>query len=431
MKLRSFFKVTPKIITPKEKRVVLGNFASLSTLQGLGYILPILILPYLIRIIGPEKFGLIAFAQAFAQYFMILTDYGFSLSATRKISLCRGDKEKLCTIFSSVMTVKLILAGVSFLILLVTINLIPRFRQDWLVYILSFGAVAGNTLFPVWLFQGKEKMAYTAGINAIGGITYAISVFVLVRTPADYLYVPLLNSLFLLVTGILGLYIAFRKFGLEFVFQTYEDIQRELKTGWHIFLSIVAINAYTTTRVFAVGLLTNNILTGYYSIAERIAGFIQSFPMDSFTQAIYPRLNKVFIKNKGRAVRLMHRAQHYTTTGFVICLPILFFFSPLITRIICGISYPEVVLALRLLIISVFLVGANAFKVQFLLVSGRTDLYSKLHIAAALAGLPLIFILIHYFSYLGAALSTIIIEAGIIIATFRVVKGLTKKTAIL
>ena len=52
MKLRSFFKVTPKIITPKEKRVVLGNFASLSTLQGLGYILPILILPYLIRIIG-------------------------------------------------------------------------------------------------------------------------------------------------------------------------------------------------------------------------------------------------------------------------------------------------------------------------------------------------------------------------------------------
>ena len=324
------------------------------------------------------------------------------------------------------MTVKLILVGVSFLILLVTINLIPRFRQDWLVYILSFGAVAGNTLFPVWLFQGKEKMAYTAGINAIGGITYAISVFVLVRTPADYLYVPLLNSLFLLVTGILGLYIAFRKFGLEFVFQTYEDIQRELKTGWHIFLSIVAINAYTTTRVFAVGLLTNNILTGYYSIAERIAGFIQSFPMDSFTQAIYPRLNKVFIKNKRRAVRLMHRAQHYTTTGFVICLPILFFFSPLITRIICGRSYPEVILALRFLIVSVFLVGANAFRVQFLLVCGRSDIYSKLHIAAALVGLPLIFVLIHYFSYLGAAISTTIIEAGVIIVTFRVVRKLTK-----
>ncbi|MEI6632040.1 MAG: flippase [bacterium] len=426
MKIRSFFKVTPRIVTPNEKKVVLENFASLSTLQGLGYLLPILVLPYLIRIIGPEKFGLIAFAQAFVQYFMILTDYGFSISATRKISLCKGEKEKLCAIFSSVMTVKLILAAISFLILLAIITYVPRFKQDWLVYIFSFGAVVGNTLFPAWFFQGKEKMIYIARINVIGGITYAISLFIFVRSPQDYLYVPLLNSLFFLVTGLLGLYIAFKKFSLEFVFQSYEDIQQELKTGWHIFISVLAINTYTATRVFAVGLLTNNIITGYYSIADRLASFIQSFPMDSFTQAIYPRFNKVFNKNKKRALRLMYKAQSYTTTGFIICLPILFFFAPLIVRLFCGISYPEVVLALRILVVSVFLVGANAFRVQFLLVSGRTDIYSRLHVAAALLGLPLIFILIHYFSYLGAALSKIIIEAGVIIVTFRLVKNLTK-----
>jgi len=429
MKIRSFFKVNPRVVTPNEKRVVLENFASLSTLQGIGYLLPILILPYLIRIIGPEKFGLIAFAQAFVQYFMIITDYGFSISATKEISLCKGETDKLCFIFSRVMTVKLILAVLSFLILLLVINCVPRFKQDWLVYILSFGAVIGNTLFPVWFFQGREKMAYTAGINVIGGITYAISLFIFVRSPKDYLYVPLLNSLFFLVTGIAGLYIAFRKFGLEFVFQKYEDIERELKTGWHIFVSVVAINAYTATRVFAVGLLTNNIITGYYSIAERLAGFIQSFPMDSFTQAIYPRFNKVFSKNKERALRLMHKAQSYTTAGFIICLPVLLFFAPLIIRLVSGRDYPEAVLSLRILIISVFLVGANAFRVQYLLVSGRTDIYSRLHVAAALAGLPLIFILIHYFSYLGAAISKVIIEAGVIIATFMIVGGLTKDTA--
>ena len=151
--------------------------------------------------------------------------------------------------------------------------------------------------------------------------------------------------------------------------------------------------------------------------------------MDSFTQAIYPRFNKVFLKNKERAVRLMHRAQLYTTLGFVVCLPILFFYTPLMVKLVCGNIYPEVVLATRILIISVILVGANAFRVQYLLVCGRTDIYSKLHITAAIIGLPLIFILIHYFSYMGAAFAKIIIEAGIILATFKIVRGLTKDIA--
>lgn len=427
MDIRPFFRVTPKIVTPQEKRVVLENFFSLSTLQALTYLLPIIVLPYLIRVIGPEKFGLISFAQAFVQYFMILTDYGFSITATKKISLCRTGRNSTCSnIFSSVLTVKLILAAVSFLILLVVINHVPKFRQDWQVYLLSFGAVIGNTLFPVWFFQGREKMVYTAAINILGGIAYVVSIFLLVQGPEDYLYVPMLNSLFFLITGVIGLYIAFNKFGLEFVVQKYEDIEKELRSGWHIFLSIVAINAYTTTRIFAVGLFTNNVITGYYSIADRIAGFIQSFPMDSFSQAVYPRFNKVFRTNKERAVRLMRRAQHYTTLGFVICLPVLFLYAPLLVRLVCGYDYPEVVLTTRILILSVILVGANAFRVQYLLVCGRTDIYSKLHITAAIIGLPLIFILIRYFSYLGAAYAKMIIEAGIIIATTGIVRGLIK-----
>jgi PST family polysaccharide transporter len=411
-----------KIITAKEKQVVLQNFLSLSSLQGINYLLPLLILPYLVRTIGPDKFGLIAFAQAFVQYFMILTDYGFSLSATRKISLCQANKKKVCAIFSSVMTVKLLLAGISFLILLAVIHLVPKFRQDWLVYVLSFPAVIGNTLFPVWFFQGKEKMAYISRINIIGGLIYVTSIIAFVRAPADFLFVPLLTSLFFLAAGIAGLYIAFRKFGLEFSFQTYGDIQKELKAGWSIFISIVAINAYTATRVFAVGLLTNNTLTGYYAIAERIAAFIRAFPLDALSQAIYPRLNKIFLKNKKRAIKLMHKIQAATTLGYIISLPFVFYFSSSIVSIICGKAYPEVIMALRLLLPAVFFVGANAFRVQFLLVCGRADLYSKLHVTAALAGLPLIFFLIYCFSYLGAALSTVIIEAGVIIATLKIVR---------
>jgi len=413
-----------KVITPKEKKVVLENFASLSTLQGINYLLPLLVLPYLVRVIGPEKFGLVAFAQAFIQYFMIITDYGFSLSATRKISLCRK-KEQASTIFSTVMTVKFILAGLSYLLLLVLINIIPKFRADWLLYLFSFGAVIGNTLFPVWFFQGTEKMKYIAIINIAGGLIYAASVFIFVRTPADYLLVPLLNSLFFIITGIFGLYVAFKEFDLEFIFQSYSDIKLELKTGWDIFISTIAINTYTTTRIFAVGLLTNNTITGYYSIAEKITGVIQTFPLASLSQAIYPRISNIFAKSKSRAQNLMHKVQHSTTLTYLLVIPVIFFISPFIVKIACGKVFPEVVISLKMLLLSVFFISANAFKVQFLLVCGRPDIYARIHILAALLGLPLIFIFIYYFSFLGAAAATITIEAVIFISTSQILYTLT------
>ena len=413
-----------KIITPKEKKVVLENFTSLSALQGINYLLPLVILPYLIRVIGPEKFGLIAFAQALIQYFMIFTDYGFSLTATKKISLCK-DQAQASTIFSTVMTVKFILAFLSYLILLFLINAVPKFKHDWLLYLFSFGAVIGNTLFPVWLFQGAEKMKFITIINIIGGIIYTASLFIFVRGPADYLLVPLLNSLFFIITGLLGLYVAFKEFDLEFVFQSYSDIKEELKMGWEVFISVVAINTYTTTRIFAVGLLTNNTLTGYYSIAEKITGVIQAFPLASLSQAIYPRISRIFAKSKTRALGLMHKVQHSTTLIYLLAIPVLFFLAPWIVKIACGKNYPEALISFRLLLLSIFFISANAFKVQFLLVCGRPDIYSRIHVLAALLGLPLIFIFIYYFSYLGAAAATITIEAVIFISTSQILYTLT------
>lgn len=416
-----------KIITHRERKIVLSNFLSLTTLQGISYILPLIVIPYLIKVIGMEKFGLIAFAQSLVQYFMILTDYGFSLSATKAISLLGEHKKKVSAVFSSVMTVKLLFAAISFPALCAILYFFPKFREDWLVYILSFGTVVGSTLFPVWFFQGKEKMIYITLVNVLSGLAYVLFIFVFIKTPADYLLAPLLNSFFSIINGILGLYIAFRKFRIEFILQKYVTIKQELKTGWDIFISILSVNAYTTSRIFAVGLLTNNLITGYYSIAERIANIIQTFPMDSFTRAVFPRISNVFSRNKQRAIAIMYRIQDSITLGFVISLPIAYFLAPLIIKITCGAAYKEIVLTLRLLLAAVFFVGANNFKVQFLLVCGKQDLYAKIHITAALIGLPLIFILIQQFSYVGAALATILTEAGVFILTSVIIERLAKK----
>ncbi len=423
--LIKLIKKTYKMVRPGERKVVMGNVASLSILQVITYILPIIILPYMFRMIGPEKFGLIAFAQAFVQYFMILTDYGFNISATKEISLCRDDPAKVCKIFSSVMTVKIGLAILSLLALSIIVYFIPKFRNDWMVYALSFGAVIGNTIFPAWFFQGTEKMKHIANLNVIGGITLALLIFLFVRGPKDFLMVPLIYSIVFLITGILGQYIVFSRFRVYFKFSGYRSLRKQLEAGWNIFISNVAINAYTTTRVFTVGLLTNNTITGFYSIAEKIATLCQTFPLSSFSQAIFPRLSKIFHKNKAKAFKIMQRSQTITIYTALICLPLIFAFSNLIIRLVCGRDYPEAVLSLRLLLIGVFFVSANAFRVQFLLVCGKTHIYSRIHVVMAMIGLPLIFLLIYSFSYTGAAIATIAIEAGIFLVTYFTVKKLS------
>jgi len=425
--LIKLIKKTYRMASPVERKSVLANFASLSVLQAITYLLPVIVLPYLFRVIGPAKFGLIAFAQAFVQYFMIITDYGFSISATREISLCREEKDKVCAVFSSVMTVKIALALLSFVALSLIVYFVPKFRQDHLVYLFSFGAVIGSTLFPVWFFQGTEKMRHIADLNIIGGVFFVASIFIFVKAPEDYLLVPLINSGVYLISGLLGLYIVFRKFGVSFRFQGYKNIRKQLKAGWDIFISIVAINAYTTTRIFTVGLLASNTITGYYSIAERIANFVQTFPLISFSQALFPRLSKIYNKNKAKAAKIMLRIQHITINISLICLPLIFIFAHFIVRAACGGDYREVVLSLRILIISVFLIAANAFRVQFLLVCGKTEIYSRIHVVMALVGLPLIFLMIYSFSYAGAAIASCFIEAGIFTVTYITVKRLIKK----
>jgi len=423
--LIKLIKKTYGMAHPDESKVVMHNVASLSVLQIITYIIPAIMIPYLFRVLGAEKFGLIAFAQAFAQYFMILTDYGFSITATKEISLCQHEHAQVCKAFSSVMTVKIALAALSFLILCAIVYFIPKFRADWMVYLLCFGAIAGNTIFPLWFFQGTEKMKYITTLNVASGIALTIFVFVFIKKPGDYLKLVFIISSVGLTTGLIALYIVFRRFQITYKFAGYKNVGQQLKAGWDIFISVAAINAYTNTRVFILGLLTNNSITGFYSIAEKIANACQSFPLNSFSQAIFPRLNRIFQKNKAKAFEITQHLQRITTIISSISLPIIFIFADLIILIVCGCVNKESVLTLRLLLISVFFVAINAFRVQFLVVCGKTHIYSRIHVFMAMLGLPLIFLLVYSFSYAGAAAATIILEAGIFIITYFTVRKLS------
>ena len=280
-----------KLTNTEDKKRLLSNFFSLSILQAFTYILPLLTLPYLVRVLGVEKFGLVMFAQAFIMFFNILVDYGFTLSATREISINRNDNNKITEIFSSVMIIKIILILVSFIILSIILFSFEKFSSNWDLYYLTFLVVIGQALFPVWYFQGMEKMKYITIVNIASKLLFTIAIFIFIQNESDYILVPLLNGLGFILGGVLSLWIVYKNFNQSFALQSYQTLMIHLKDSSQFFLSRVSVGIYTSANVFVLGLFTNTTFVGYYSIAEKLYQAMQQF-YHPVVQALYPYVAK-------------------------------------------------------------------------------------------------------------------------------------------
>lgn len=405
--------------TPVKKRLA-ENFLSLSALQALNYLLPLVTLPYLVRILGPEKYGLISFAQAFIGYFIILTDYGFHFSATREVSINREDKEKVTEIFSSVITVKFLLGLVSLSILVLMLVFIPKFRVDWPVYVFTFGMVLGNILFPVWFFQGMERMKYITIINIVAKGIFTICIFIFIRRVSDYLYVPLINSLGYLVAGVLGLNIAFKNFKLKFILPTIKSIKHQLREGWHIFISTVSISLYTVSNTFILGLFTNNTIVGYYAGAEKIIKAGQGLITPVF-QTVYPYTSKLASESKEKALNFIRKLVKLVgSVGFIISL-IIFLLAAPVVNLVLGSQYHQSIIVLRILAFLPFIIGvATVYATLFLLGFGHVKEWSRIIIVCSLLDIIFVFILVGLFSlaHVGVSISWLLTEISVLLLSY-------------
>lgn len=358
---------------------------------------------------GPEKFGLVTFVQIFIQYFIIATDYGFNLTATREISIYREQREKISEIFSSVLFIKICFMILTGLVLLLLILTISKFREEWLVYTLAFGMVAGNVLFPVWFFQGLEKMKYITIINVLAKSIFALSIFIFIRKSSHYPFVLLLHSLGFILAGVLSIWIAIKHFQIKFKKPTWVLIISNLKTGWYMFVSNVSIIIYKTSDIFILGLLASEIVLGYYAIAKKLIEVSNQFAV-IISQTVYPHISKR-IRESFDAVYRLIRKVGIITAGVTLTLGLIFFFlAEFIIKLLAGHIYPESMLTLKMLAIIPFIVGWSVPPTQILLGAGLDRKFSLIVGWAVILSLILNFIFISFLSYTGAALALIVVE---------------------
>ncbi len=401
-----------------QNKTLIGNISSLFVLQAANYIFPLITLPYLVRVLGPEKFGLYIFAQTFIQYFAIFTDYGFNYTATRQVSIERDNLQKCSQIFSAVMLIKLGLTIISFGLLSVIVFAFPKFGSDSTLYYAAFLLVVGNILFPQWLFQGMERMRYITIINIVIKTLALAALFILVKAESDYILAVLIVSVSSVIIGLIGMISAITVFHLRPAMPSLSLIKQSLREGWSLFVSTAAISLYTTSTIFVLGIFTNNIIVGYFGAAEKIVRAARGL-IGPITQAIYPHISVIVSKSKEDAILFLRKTLRWMSLGSFILSVILFLMADIIVTLGLGPDYKESVILIRIMALLPFIIAlSNVSGVHTMLAFGFNKTFSRVVIAAGLLNTALIFPLVMLYQAEGAAIAVMFSELFVVSAMF-------------
>lgn len=315
-----------KINNRKDINKLVSNYFSLSILQAANYLLPFITYPYLVKVLGLDKFGLLMFAQAVMVYFAVIVDYGFNLSGTRQITTSKSNHSELQRIFSSIIYTKFVLTFFCLLILLVLIVTIDKFTQYNQLFLLSYLNIVGMFLFPTWFFQGIEKMKYAAIITLLPKITSTLSIFLLVNNQEQYLLVPLINGLGQIISGLWALIFIKNKYNINLISFSVNEIKEQLTSGWHIFISKFSTSIYIATNTFLLGIFGTNEVVGYYAIAEKSIRFI-TYLFSPISQAIYPHVVSLMSISKKQGYRFILKSLILVGILTTIIISIMIFYS--------------------------------------------------------------------------------------------------------
>jgi len=402
----------------EDNKILLSSFISLSALQGVNLILPLILLPYLVRTLGMELYGLIAFSTAFVFYFQVITDYGFNLTATREIALHRNNQPKIIEIYNSVMIIKSFLLIACFIIMTIIVFSFKILRDNYEIYYLTYGIVIGNVLLPTWLFQGMEKMEYMTILNFISKVSFTTLIFLFVTKQEDYLLVPIFTSAGYIISGLLSFSIIKKSFKIEFSKQSIKILKTYIKDGWYVFLSQLKITFFSSSNILILGIFTGNVEVGYFSSAEKIIRTLSAFHTP-VVNAMFPYISKNIRITPVKIINQIHKVAKLGAIAYIILLSILFIYSENIIFLMFDALLPPVVITLRIILIiplCVFL--NNLFGTQILLNIGKDKLFFRVLLFTALINMLLVFPLTYFYSYIGTSISMLFSEVFLLIMMF-------------
>jgi PST family polysaccharide transporter len=384
---------------------LLSDIASVYGVQMASYIFPLMTVPYLSRVLGPEMWGLVAMALAFGTYGHLIVEYGFIYSASRELAGV-DDRSKIEEIIAGVTGAKAILSVIVIVLACAANFSIPLFYRHPL---LLWAAVVSELLMaalPNYFFYGMQRVATGSLLDISARAASVLGIFFLVRRPEDAWLYFALQAAGSFVALIIGHWMIYSQFSLRA--PRLREAVRMLKEGGAMFLFRSSHSMFTLGNAFVLGLFAPAQAVGYYAGAEKINAAAVGL-LSPLSTALYPRTASMAKIDLVKAARLTRISPLVMMAVSLVLGLVMWLAAPLVERIILGPQFGPSGAVLQILALRAPLVAwTYVIGFQWLLVLGLERPFQKVTIAALIINILLATCLAPRFTYIGMAWAVVL-----------------------
>lgn len=391
-------------------------FLSFGAMQAIQLALPLVALPWLGRVLGPESFGLLMYMCIFPPIINLVMDWGLPLGAARAAASEKRSELKLRSLLGDVFAAKIILAFACLGLGLAAIPFLPHADMWPLSFMLAILSGIARGISPLWFFQGTGKfIARMATFDVSSSLLALALILIFVRAPEDW-------PLYLLFT--------FACKGACFLFLNLHlwNIWRPCLSFRRGIAMLAKVNALFACSFFSmVCLYGTQLVLAWFLTATQMGVYVAVNKMlramasmaNPLAQTMYPHICSLRKIKPLLARKMLTVSLGLTLAGMIAAVIAAWILAPWLIGFALGNKYPEAVHVFRIMILASPLLAFDASMASQALAA--YDLEAKQAIVLgfmAVAGL----VIAGLFSFGGhldlAAWTPFCIEAGILAGYF-------------
>ena len=262
--------------------------AALYAVQAARAVAPLLVLPYLTRVLGPEAWGAVGFALAYAALTAVPLESGLGLATQRAVA--QAPREQRAALLADGTAAKL---GLALLVVAATWAArphLPFFQDDARLFFAAAALVVATAASPLWFYFGIERAGKAALVDAGFRSAALLLVIPLVNGPADAWRVPALQAGgAALASGALGVRLALAGLAAR---PGWAGTCAVLRDGRGTLAYRASAHAYLSGTVVLLGFAASPVAVGVYAAAERVYRGAQTL-LGPLWRVLYPRMSRL------------------------------------------------------------------------------------------------------------------------------------------
>lgn len=377
--------------------------------QIVNIIFPLVMMPYLSRILGTDGIGIYSYTYSITQYFIIAGTIGLALYGSRQIAYTRDNKDIMSRNFWSIIIIRIIMGGLATVLYASIFWNTQTYKEIYMIQTINI--VAAMTDIS-WLYIGLEDFKKIVTRNLIVKLIGVCLIFVLIKSRSDLNLYVLINALMVLL-GNLVMWIYLPSIVKKIRFRI-KDITAHLAPAIKLFIPQISIQVYVVLDKSMLGWLANVDEVGLYTQSEKLikAGLVL---VTAIGTVMMPRMSNIFSCGDKET---MDRFLNITLRGVAyVAIPMSIGITSISNGLVpwfLGSGFETATyLMMALAPITFFIAMSNVMGMQYLIPSNRIKDFTASVTGGAIINLVLNYILIPSLKALGACISTVVAEFSV------------------